>query len=636
MFTLKPYITWIWPLFSILMLVNTSCVPANNEIRTMIKDEIASALSLIPTITPIPTATPQPTPTLRPFPPKSTPVIFPTPFPTPTPMIIPATPTPYPILPTTTPKDFAKSHGNPPSTPPPPQMETTIPSTWSLILNWNPTKPVTGRDIDFTLTGLNPWQRLKIYFVDPMGNESRWVDPEREVNLVNQDGTTMSGRVIFADKTGEARWSRIATLDHEGIWGIRMELLGDSVVTNYNLVQIDLPDSDPETIGIELRKYSGSFSNIYYSAGVPTSLVVDLQYHLKWVVDQMNIRTGLQSTKIPDIYLASNLALFKELATATDVTIGFESGFYKRTGHRPGIYMRTDFLRTELLRVLTHEYVHLIIGEQSQKRDIPSWLNEGSAQYYEYALNLNGVRPDITRLRMYHASDVVKSAALDGVMIGLRNLENQSSWNNQTEPEQIILQYSEAYMAVRFLNDTYGEKSATGVIKNIARGVNIFDAIEDETGISYHKFRDNFTHWMENLEYPERRALNKYVSDLKDVTDQDEMLFTKRAEEMELNRHPNERITDKANLVNEANHLIQRLQGFNPPSSLTGMHQDSLIYFSKVKDWLNLELSYVRTTDEKFQVDANKLIPEIEARGTLLNRSIAKVESLNNLKAIKD
>ena len=66
------------------------------------------------------------------------------------------------------------------------------------------------------------------------------------------------------------------------------------------------------------------------------------------------------------------------------------------------------------------------------------------------------------------------------------------------------------------------------------------------------------------------------------------------------------------------------------------MHQDSLIYFSKVKDWLNLELSYVRTTDEKFQVDANKLIPEIEARGTLLNRSIAKVESLNNLKAIKD
>ena len=126
--------------------------------------------------------------------------------------------------------------------------------------------------------------------------------------------------------------------------------------------------------------------------------------------------------------------------------------------------MRTDFLRTELLRVLTHEYVHLVIGEKSQERDIPSWLNEGTAQYYEYALNLNGIRPDITQLRMYHASDVVKSAAVDDSMIGLRNLENQSSWNSQTDPSRILLQYSEAYMAVKYLNDVYGEKSSANII----------------------------------------------------------------------------------------------------------------------------------------------------------------------------
>ncbi|MEE2881204.1 MAG: hypothetical protein VX643_04315 [Chloroflexota bacterium] len=617
-------------------MVNTSCVPTDTDIRTMIEEEIASALALIPTITPIPTATAQPTPTLRPFPERSTPVIFPTPWPTPTPMIIPATPTPYPILPTSTPKDFAKSDKNIKSTPIPPQLEKTIPSTWSLMLNWNPTKPVTGRDIDFTLTGLNPWQRVKIYFVNPLGNESRWIDPDREVNLVNQDGVPMFGRAIFADKNGQARWSRIATLDHEGVWGIRMELLGDSVITNYNLLQMELPNLDSQNLGIELRKYQGSFGNIYYSAGVPTSLVVDLQYHLKWVVAQMNIRSGLQSTEIPDIYLAANQSLFKELATATDVTIGFESGFYKKTGRRPGIYMRTDFLRTELFRILTHEYVHLIIGDQSQERDIPSWLNEGTAQYYEYALNLDAVRPDITRLRMYQASDVAKSAALDGVMIGLRNLENQSSWNSQANPEQILLQYSEAYMAVKYLNDTYGEKSSTGVIKNIARGGNIFDAIQDETEISYHKFRDDFTDWIRTLEYSERRALNKYVSVLKDVTEQDGRLFTKRAQEMQLNRNPSERIIDKENLVNDANYLIQRLQGFNPPPSLMELNQDSLIYLSKVKDWLTLELTYVRTADEKFQVGANEMIPEIEARGTLLNRAITNFESLHNLKALRD
>ena len=70
--------------------------------------------------------------------------------------------------------------------------------------------------------------------------------------------------------------------------------------------------------------------------------------------------------------------------------------------------------------------------------------------------------------------------------------------------------------------------------------------------------------------------------------------------------------------------------------SLSELHQDSLIYFSKIKDWLAVELSYVSTTEGDRQVDANQLIPEIEARGTLLNRSIANIESLYNLKALKD
>ena len=636
MIILKHYGPWTFYLFCILLLVNTSCIPTDVEIRSMVKDEIASALTRIPTVTPIPTATPQPTPTLRPFPQRSTPVIFPTPLPTPTPMALPATPTPNPVLPTRTPEPVAKSDANIKPTMPPPDPEKFLPSTWSLVLNWSPTNPVSGRDIDFTLTGLDAWQRLKICFIDPLGKESLWIDPDREVNLINADGTPMSNRIIFADKTGKAKWSRIATLDHEGIWGIRMELLGDSIVTNYNLLQIDLGDTVTENIGVDLRKYQGSFSNIYYSAGVPTSLVVDLQYHLKWVVDQMNVRSGLQSIKIPDIYLASNHDLFKELATAGGVTVGFESGFYKRAGVRPGIYMRTDFLRTELLRVLTHEYVHLVIGEKSQERDIPSWLNEGTAQYYEYALNLNGIRPDITQLRMYHASDVVKSAAVDDSMIGLRNLENQSSWNSQTDPSRILLQYSEAYIAVKYLNDTYGEKSSANIIKNIARGVNIIGAIQDETEISYHKFRDDFASWIKDFKDPEREELNKHISELIDITDQDEILFAKRSQEMRLNRDFEDRISDKENLVNDATQLIQRLQRMKPPPSLIELHQDSLIYFSKIKDWLALELNYVSTTEGDRQVDANQLIPEIEARGTLLNRSIANIESLYNLKALKD
>ena len=105
---------------------------------------------------------------------------------------------------------------------------------------------------------------------------------------------------------------------------------------------------------------------------------------------------------------------------------------------------------------------------------------------------------------------------------------------------------------------------------------------------------------------------------------------------MQLNRDSGERISDKENLVNDATQLIQRLQRMKPPPSLIELHQDSLIYFSKVKDWLALELSYVSTTEGTFQVDANQMIPEIEARGTLVNRAIANIQSLHNLKTLQD
>ena len=118
------------------------------------------------------------------------------------------------------------------------------------------------------------------------------------------------------------------------------------------------------------------------------TLAVDLQAHLSWVADEIRERLGIQSTTIPDIYLAGNRTLFEEVAAAAGTIVGFEAGFYRKSGNRPGIYMRTDFLRTNILRLLNHEYVHLVLDEISLNLELPSWLNEGTARYFEYTLNL--------------------------------------------------------------------------------------------------------------------------------------------------------------------------------------------------------------------------------------------------------
>jgi len=215
---------------------------------------------------------------------------------------------------------------------------------------------------------------------------------------------------------------------------------GESTVENYSVSQFQLAGREPELVGIELRKYQGFVSDTYYSALVPATLAVDLQAHLIWVAEQIQERQGIQSTTIPDIYLAGNRTLFEEIAAATGTIVGFEAGFYRKSGNRPGIYMRTDFLRTNILRLLTHEYVHLVLDEISLDRELPSWLNEGTARFFEYTLNLESERPDATRLRLYRDADLVKSAAVDGTLIDLRELESLEIWNGQTDDDRVNLQ----------------------------------------------------------------------------------------------------------------------------------------------------------------------------------------------------
>ena len=111
---------------------------------------------------------------------------------------------------------------------------------------------------------------------------------------------------------------------------------------------------------MELRLYQGFVSDMYYSTLVSDSLVVDLQAHLAWVVEQLQERLGIQSSRIPDIYLAGSTGLFEVVSEATGREVGFEDGYYSSGGSRPGIYMRTDFFRTRVQRLLTHEYLHLV------------------------------------------------------------------------------------------------------------------------------------------------------------------------------------------------------------------------------------------------------------------------------------
>ncbi len=460
----------LWALAGGISLIMAACAPPEDDVRRLVQEELSSALAALPTVTPAPTATAQPTATAIVLPPTPTALVFPTPLPTPTPVVFPSTATPQP---TATPMVLP-----PTPKPRPTPVPTAVPGTASggivessspvntgggdgggPVLKINPASPLAGRDIRFTLEGLEPWQGVTVGFLDPRGAPVEWIT-EHEVNFTQANGEALTERSIFADGSGRVTWLRVATRDSEGIWGVILAFDEDTTVENYLVSQFQLAGTEREMVGIELRKYQGSISDIYYSNLVPATLAVDLQSHLKWVTEQILERQGIQTTTIPDIYLAGNRALFEEVAAATGTIVGFESGFYRRSGVRPGIYMRTDFLRTTILRLLTHEYAHLVLDEISLDRNLPSWLNEGTAQYLEYTVNLESERPDATRLRLYNDADIAKAAALSGTLLDLREMESQEIWNSQTDTDRISLQYAQAYMAVRYLNETTAPRPA--------------------------------------------------------------------------------------------------------------------------------------------------------------------------------
>ena len=499
----------------------------------------------------------------------------------------------------------------------------------NIALEVNPDAPFAGRDISFTLRGLEPWQEVSVEFFDPLGQPAEWIT-EREVNIAQADAGPVTKLDLYADAAGATSWIRVGTQDREGVWTLEITIDGRTNSVSYAVSQLQL-QVEQETLGVELRRYQGLVSNTLYSSLVPASLAVDLQSHLGRVVDELRERLGIQSSAIPNIYLAGNSLIFEQISQATGREVGFEAGYYRSGGDNPGIYMRADDLLTELQRTLTHEYVHLAMDELARDQLLPAWLTEGLARFYEYEIGLVAARPDATKLRIFHSADKARAAAVSGALIPLPSLESQSSWNSQTDEDRISLQYSEAYMAVRFLNETYGAEAAADVVREIGGRFNLASAIQNVSGLPYAQFEQQFVAWLKGWTDPERAEISPYVDALDGILDSAGAISQRRANELGSTAPRIQRIPFKSILHSDAQGLHTELRGLTPPVSVADLHQEALSYLDRYVQWLALELEHVETGVDAKRVEANNMIEEINVRKALLDRGMGVVKFVCNL-----
>ena len=367
-----------------------------------------------PTVAPV-----RPTPTPAPPPP---PLFEPTPIPvllaTPVPALQP-TPTPTPVTATTDTQGSLSDIGG------------------GALLRISPSSPLAGREISFSAEGLVPWQPLEVTFIDPEGLADNWITAD-DVRVVQSNGEPVTTITLFADSDGRAEWVRYGTQDVEGAWSVRISLGNRIKSVNYSIGQLPVSTLETFTLGTPLRGYRGSESDVFYSQLVPSALAVDLQPELNTASSLMEQRLGVSTEQVPELYLLGNRDLLDVVSQATGVDLGFEDGYYRNFGIKPGIYMRTDLLQTEVQRIMVHEYVHLVFDGVAQGKALPAWLSEGLAKYYEFDVGLAGDRPNATTLRLLRSADQARTAARSGALMPLSSLESQHAWNSRTDADETL------------------------------------------------------------------------------------------------------------------------------------------------------------------------------------------------------
>ena len=537
---------------------------------------------------PIPVNTPLPTYTAA-F--TSTPA----PMPLPTAAFTP-TPTPTPVLPNTAVFDLGEGV--------------------SLLVS--PEQPIVGREVAFTLTGLSSWETVEVTFSDPYGEIVGWIE-DAEYTYVPGPYT------VYADRTGTASWSRYGIQDVEGTWRVNLDFDSRKKSVPYKLEELKLRGLEWFYLGPRMSGLIGPDAGVFFSDDVPAALATDIQARLALASVEMEQAIGIPLGPVPDVYLVGGQATLDLLSRATLVNIGWEGGYYRSQGFKPGIYINSDRLRADLESILVHEYLHHVNQElvgRKQIHALPRWLDEGISEFYMYELGLKQPRPDAFKMPMISSADNAKSAALSGSLFPLSSLESGVEWNNRTDPEKVDLQYDQAYMVIRFMIETFGISSPFDVLQEIANGADLPVALKMATNSTYEDFESRFVVWLSSWDDSERSKSDEYFQIIDRLLARSQAINDQRNEF--LNSGSAGRFEAYTEWVQDAESIVGEITTISPPDTLQNIHADAVGYFGLMVLWL--ELGRSNSVDA-----ANGLIPELSTRDNLLYKSLATSKFVQNL-----
>ncbi|MFN3975304.1 MAG: peptidase MA family metallohydrolase [Dehalococcoidia bacterium] len=338
---------------------------------------------------------------------------------------------------------------------------------------------------------------------------------------------------------------------------------------------------------------------------------------------------GASPMQIPNVYLFSSKELLRMAASAAGGTLGWESGFYKGYGQFRGIYLSiVDPFMGEVARELTHEYVHFLVGEAAPGVDIPAWVNEGLATYLEFHSGVEFGTGLPAQREMFGSADMVKERLDAGTLIPLSRLVSQKEWNSQTDERLVGLQYSEAYMAVRYLLERFGQR-AVGLLLQELKAEQTFEAaFQRVTGITLAQFEQDWLAWLRTWRDDVREQIRRYVSQVDalftdiNAIDDDRKKFIDTC-----GRCPySQRIGPQTQFVERASSVESRARALSAPGLVEEFHSQLLAFVASYKRLLQKELDAYRLQNNTMIDEASAMIPEVNGRWDRVWRALYDIK----------
>ena len=134
-------------------------------------------------------------------------------------------------------------------------------------------------------------------------------------------------------------------------------------------------------------------------------------------------------------------------------------------------------------QIIFHEYTHALVRDLTLGK-CPVWLNEGLAEY-------EGAKVGSRRF------DQLSDAMRKGRLVAWRELEQQFS--TALPVDTVALGYQESHSVIRFLVDRYGFWRIRRVLKAVASGAPLEEALTQEFHLQASRLEANWRLWLPEL-----------------------------------------------------------------------------------------------------------------------------------------